>query len=105
MNKPQLENDIIIERPQRAKKSKYGKKDQPQTIVCKLLSYKDKVKVLQSCKKLKGSHIYTNEDFCQSMLQYRKELWKEVKWLREEEDKIAYLQYRSIVVKDKKGVR
>ena len=34
----------------RAKRSKYEKKDQPRTIVCKLLSYKDKVKVLQNCK-------------------------------------------------------
>ena len=105
MDKLELENDIIIERAHRTKKSKYGKKDQPRTIVCKLLSYKDKVKVLQNCKKLKGSHIYINEDFCQATLQYRKELWKEVKRLREEEDKIAYLQYRSIVVKDKNNVR
>ena len=105
IDKLELENDIITERAHRAKKSKYGKKDQPRTIVCKLLSYKDKVKVLQNCKKLKGSHIYINEDFCQATLQYRKELWKEVKRLREEEDKIAYLQYRSIVVKDKNNVR
>ena len=66
------------------KKCRYGKKDQPRTIVCKLLSYKDKFKVLQNCKKLKGSHIYINEEFCQATLQHRKELWKEVKWLREE---------------------
>ena len=101
----ELENDIIIEIAQKAKKSKYGKKDKPWTVVCKLLSYKDEVKVLQNCKKFKGSHIYINKDFCQTMLQYRKELWKEVKRLREEEDKIAYLQYRSIVVKDKNNVR
>ena len=105
MDKLELENDIIIERAHRARKSKCGKKDQPRTIVCKLLSYKDKVKVLQNCKKLKGSHIYINEDFCQATLQYRKELWKEVKRLRQEEDKIAYFQYRSIVVKDKNNVR
>ena len=66
MGKLELENDIIIERAHRARKSKYGKKDQPRTIVCKLLSYKDKVKVLQNCKKLKGSHIYINEDFLSS---------------------------------------
>ena len=47
MDKLELESDIIIERVHRAKKSKYGKKDQLLTIVCKLLSYKDKVKVLQ----------------------------------------------------------
>ena len=46
MDKLELENDIIIERAHRARKSKYGKKDQRRTIVCKLLSYKDKVKVL-----------------------------------------------------------
>ena len=60
IDKLELENDIIIERAHRARKSKYGKKDQPRTIVCKLLSYKDKVKVLQNCKKLKGSDIYIN---------------------------------------------
>ena len=102
MDKLELENDIIIERAHRAKKSKYGKKDQPRTIVCKLLSYKENVKVLQNCKKLKGSHIHINEDFFQATLQYRKELWKELKRLREEEDNIAYLQYRSIGIKDKK---
>ena len=48
MDKVESENDIIIERAHRAKKSKYGKKDRPQTIVCKLLSYKGKVKVLQN---------------------------------------------------------
>ena len=68
--------------------------------MCKLLSYKDTAKLLQNCKKLKVTHIYINEDFCQATLQYRKELWKEGKWLREEEDKIVYLQYRSVMVKD-----
>ena len=70
----------------------------------KLLGYKGKVKVPQNCKQLKGSGTYINEAFCQGTLQYRKELWKEVKRLHEEEDKIAYLQYRSIVVKDKNNV-
>ena len=101
IDKLEQENDITTERDRRTKKSKYGKKDQPRRILCKLLSYKDKVKVLQNCKKVKGSRIYINEDFCQATLQCRKELWKEVKQLRKEEDNIAYLQYRSIVVKIK----
>ena len=105
LDKLELENDIIIERAHRTKKSKYSKKNQSQTIVCKLLSYKDKVKVLQNCQRLKSSHIYIIEDFCQATVQYRKELWKEVKLLLEEEEKIAYFQYRSIVVKDKSNVR
>ena len=46
------------------KKSKYDKKDQLPTVVSKLLSYKDKVKVLRNCKKLTGRQIYINEAFC-----------------------------------------
>ena len=46
-----------------------------------------------------------NNDFCQARLSYRKEFWKEVKHLPEEEDKITYLRYRSIVVQDKNNVR
>ena len=78
MDKLELDTDIISERAHRAKKSKYGWKDLPRIIVCKLLSYKDKANVLQNCKKFKGSEIYVNEDFCEATLQYRKELWKEV---------------------------
>ena len=104
MDQLELENDIIIERAHRAKKSKYGQKNQPRTIASKLLSYKSKVKVLQNCKKLKDSHIYMKEDFCPATLQDRKELQKDVKRLREEEDTIAYLQCRPIVVKDKNNV-
>ena len=63
MDKLELENDIIIERVHRAKKSKYDKKNQLPTVVSKLLSYKDKVKVLRNCKKLKGSHMYIKEVF------------------------------------------
>ena len=38
MDKLELGNDIILERAHIAKKSKNAKKDQPRTIVCKLLS-------------------------------------------------------------------
>ena len=51
-------------------------------------------------EKLKGKNIFINEDFCQPTLDHSKELWKEVK-LSREEGKVAYLQYRSIVVKRK----
>ena len=38
--------------------------------------------------------MFINEDICQATLDNSKELWKEVKRLREG-SKIAYLQYRS----------
>ena len=58
------------------------KKKQPRTIICRLLNYRDK-------------------DFSQESLEHRRELWKQTKRLHEEEDKIAYLNYCSIVVRNK----
>ena len=91
MEKLELDTDITIARAHTARKIKYGKKYQPRIIVCKLLNYKDKVKEMRSCKKLKGSDIYINKDFFEATLQYRKELWKVVKRLLEEESKIDYI--------------
>ena len=51
-------------------------------------------------KFLKGTNIFINEDYCQDTVEYRKELWEEVKVLRSQ-GKIAYLNYRSIVSRDK----
>ena len=79
MEKLELDTDITIARAHTARKSKYGKKYQPRIIVCKLLYYKDKVKEMRSGKTLKGSDIYINKDFFETTLQYRKELWKEIK--------------------------
>ena len=72
----------------------------PGTIICRILNCKDKVKILENAKKLKGKNIFMKEDFRQATLDYRKELWKEAIRLREK-SKIAYLQYRSILVKRK----
>ena len=93
-----LEN-INIERAQRSKGKTNSNK--PRTIVCKLLSYKQKKEVLKNAKKLKGSNIFINEDFCFETMQRRKELWEEVKRLRSE-GQIAFLNYRSIVVKGRR---
>ena len=46
MDELELDNYIIIGRTHRATKSKYGKKNQPQKIACKLPCYKDQDKVL-----------------------------------------------------------
>ena len=72
----------------------------PGTIICRILSCKGKVKILGNAKKLKGKNIFMNKDFRQATLDYRKELWKEAKRLRKK-SKIAYLQYRSNLVKRK----
>ena len=90
--------NVQIERAHRSKRSKSNNNsEKPRTIVCKLLNYKQKEEILRNTKKLKGSNIFINEDFCYETMQYRKKLWEEVKNLRSQ-GKIAYLNYRSIVV-------
>ena len=88
---------------QKGKQSKKGKSKKgntPRIIVCRILNYKDKVKILRNVKKQKDKNIFINENFSQATLDHRKELWKEVKPEREE-GKIAYLQHRSTEVKKK----
>ena len=82
-----LEN-IKIERARRSKGKTSSNK--ARTIVCKLLSYKQKKKVLKKTKKLKASNIFIKENFFFETMQRKKELWEEVKRLRSD-DQIAFL--------------
>ena len=70
-------------------------------MICRLLNYKGKENILENCRKLKGTNIFANKDFSQETLEHRRERWKEIKRLREEEDKMAHLNYRSIAVRSK----
>ena len=91
-----IEN-VEIERAHRAGRKSTNK---PKTIVCKLLRFKDKQSILRKAKLLKGANTFINEDYCPDTVEYRKELWEEVKVLRSQ-GKIVYLNYRSIVSRDK----
>ena len=79
---------------------KNSKKLRSRTIVCKLLSFVDKARNLKNSHRLKGTTYYVNEDFSKEIRAYRKELWEKVKALRKE-GKVAYLNYKSIVVKER----
>ena len=85
---------------ERAHRTGWKSRNKTRTIVCKLLRFGDKQRIIKKAKELKGTKIYVNEDYCKDTLEYRKELWKEVKQLRAD-GKIAYLNYRSIVVRDR----
>ena len=52
-------------------------------------------------RNLKVAIFLFNEDFCFETMQHRKKLWEEVKRLRSE-GQIAFLNYRSIVVKGRR---
>ena len=66
------------------KANKSQRRNGPRIVVCRILNYKDKVNIQGMPKELKGKNIFIKEGFCQATLDYRKELWKEVKRLREE---------------------
>ena len=66
--------------------------------ICNLLRYKDKVKILQKAKKLRGSNIFINEDFSRETMELRQKLWKEVKAHRDK-GRVAYLSYITVLVK------
>ena len=93
--------NVVIERAHRVFSSndqdtQENKDRRPKTIVLKLLNYKDKVKVFRNVNKLKESGIYITEDFCKETTDRRKELWKEVKVLRDQ-GKYAVIRYDRIV--------
>ena len=96
-------NDVVTEPAHRAKvyshEKKNSKKLRSRTIVCKLLSFVDKARILKNSHRLKGTAYYVNEDFSKETRAYQKELWEKVKALRKE-GKVAYLNYESIVVKE-----
>ena len=68
-----IEAEVNIKRAHYRVKTDHSKKgDTPRTIVCRILNYKDKVKILRNVKKLKGKNIFINEDFYQVTLDHRK---------------------------------
>ena len=85
---------------ERAHRAGRKSRSKPRTIICRLLRFKDKQNILRKAKLLKGTNIFINEGYCQDTVEYRKEFWEEYKVLRSQ-GKRAYLNYRSIVSRDK----
>ena len=81
---------------------RFGKRrvSRPRMIVCRFLRFKDKQKVLQNAKKLKDTGIIIYEDFCGDTMELQKSLWEKVLEYHQQ-GKYAYLNYRTIVVRDK----
>ena len=98
-NKLDITDDIEIDRCHRMGKFQRSK-SKPRTVVCRFLRSKDKHKVLLNAKKLKDTGIFIYEYFSKTTMQLRKPLWKKVLQHRQQ-NKIAHLNYRSIVVKDR----
>ena len=67
-------NDAVIERAHRVKayspKKKSNQNLRPRTVVCKLLSFVGKAKILKNSHRLKGTIYYVNEDFSKETIPY-----------------------------------
>lgn len=92
--------NMDIERAQRL--GQFQERGRPRKIVVKLLRIKDRVLILSSAKKLKGTKIYINEDFSEAVQLRRKELWPMVKAARERGDK-ASLKYDKLIITPRDG--
>ena len=96
--KEELEfENISVERAHRVGNKR---KNNKRTIVLKLASFKDKLKIISEARKLKGTNISINEDYSKETLEIRKEKWKEVKELRKN-GTYAILVYDKVVIKGK----
>lgn len=62
-----------IERIHRLWKKTPGK-DRP--VIMKLTDFRDKMKILQNCHKLKNTKISISEDYSKRVTEIRKKLWK-----------------------------
>ena len=102
-----IESDVEIDRCHRIRlrKAKTGQnRDRPRTVVCRLNRFKEKQRILSNAKKLKNMGIYIYEDFPKDIVGHRKSLWEQV-FEYSKQNKFACLNYRSIIVRDKNGVR
>ena len=97
LNKLNIEGNIEIDRCHRLGKRRGSR---PRTIVCRFLPVKDKQKILQNAKKLKDTGTFIYEEFCSDTMELRKSLWEKVLEYCQQ-GKYAYLNYRTIVVRDK----
>ena len=67
-------NDVVIQRAHRVKgyrhETKNSKKLRSRTIVCKLLSFVDKARILKNSHRLRGTTYHVNEDFSKEIQAY-----------------------------------
>lgn len=102
-----LSQDIELERVHRIarKESSDGGPsvgNKPRGIIVKFLRFKDRSMVLANAKKLKGSDIYINEDFIDSVRKKRKELMPAM-WEARKRGEVAFLRYDKLVTYKKRN--
>ena len=90
-------SEMWIECTHRVGEKKNGQERQ---IFVQFNSYKNKLDILRNCKKLKGTNFSVFEHFSKETASIRKEKWKEVLKNRKN-GKISYLQYKTVICKER----
>ena len=98
MKKHRIKSKIERTHRRSSRQNNTNNGNNPQTIMCSLVRYKEKVKILQKVKKLRGTNIFIKENFSRETMELRKQLWKEVKAHRDK-GRVAYLSHITVVVK------
>ncbi|XP_065664074.1 uncharacterized protein LOC136085955 [Hydra vulgaris] len=94
-------SNIIIERTHRIERRFNAEKikNKPRTIILKLLNYKDKEKILENAKMLKGTGIFINEDFSFETNKIRRELSEKMK-IERNAGKYAIIEYDKLIMRE-----
>ncbi|XP_065678180.1 uncharacterized protein LOC136093163 [Hydra vulgaris] len=94
-------SNIIIERAHRIERRCNAEKikNKPRTIILKLLNYKDKEKILENAKMLKGTGIFINIDFSFETNKIRRELSEKMK-IERNAGKYAIIEYDKLIVRE-----
>lgn len=76
----------------------------PRTVVARFSNFSDRQMALKNSPKLKNTHIYINEDLCESSVKLRKAQLPEMKKARAE-GKIAYFSHTKLIIRERREQR
>ena len=71
----------------------------PRDVIARFSRIADRDAIFRDRRKLKGSNVYINEDFCSRTAEHRKEQMNAYHYARRN-GKIAYFNYKTLVVKE-----
>jgi hypothetical protein len=97
-DKLSIRKDVVIERAHRVRSRKSDDVMRKRTIVVKFLNFKDRDMILSKYRSLKlwTEGCYVNEDYSDTTMAIRKELFKKEKELRSE-GKYARVHYKTLI--------
>lgn len=95
---------VELERAHRVGPRSVAGTARPRTIVARFARFADRQQAIKKSSMLKNTHIYINEDLCESSVQARKAQLPEMRKARAE-GKIAYFSHTKLVIRERREHR